>query len=82
MQQPFPYYKEEINSLNSELKSLKRQLRTTSILRLLTFLSISFSIYFAITNNNFFFGVSFLLIVLFVYLITKHTRLQQQKKTY
>ena len=80
MQQPFPFYKEEINSLNSELINLKRQLRATSILRLLTFLSISLSIYFAITNSNLFFGASFLLIVLFVYLITKHTQLQQQKR--
>ncbi|WP_028889819.1 MutS-related protein [Tenacibaculum ovolyticum] len=80
MQQPFPFYKKEINSLNSELINLKRQLRTTSILRLLTFLSISLSIYFAITNSNLFFGASFILIVLFVYLITKHTQLQQQKR--
>lgn len=80
MQQPFPFYKEEINNLNSELFSLKKQLRTTSILRLLTFLGISFSIYLAITKANLFFGISFILIIFFVYLIIKHTQLQQQKR--
>jgi len=80
MQQPFPFYKDEINNLNNQLTSLKKQLRTTSVLRLITFLSISFSLYFAITSNNLFFVISFLLIIIFVYLITKHVQLQQQKK--
>ncbi|CAM1334407.1 MutS-related protein [Tenacibaculum aestuariivivum] len=79
MQEPIQFYKDEINNLNSQLVNLKKRLRTTSILRLLVFLCISFSIYLAVTKNNLFFIVSFLLTIVFVFLITKHLQLKQQK---
>ncbi len=80
MQQPIPFYNQEINNLNTELIALKKQLLTTRVLRLLAFLSISFSIYFAITKDDLFFIVSVLGLIAFIYLITKHLQLKQKKK--
>ena len=79
MQQPIPFYKEEINSLNTVLIALKKQLLITRILRLLAFLTISFSAYIAFTKNNLFFIVSIIALIAFVYLVTKHLRLKQTK---
>lgn len=79
MQEPFQFYKEEINSLNIALNALKKQLRLTSILRLTFFLTISISIYFAITKNNMFFVISAISLMAFVYLITKQEGLKQLK---
>ncbi len=79
MQQPITFYNEEIKSLNVKLTKLKKQLVSTRILRFLVFLSISFSIYIAITNTKTAFTASLLGIILFVFLILKHTRLKQEK---
>ena len=79
MQQPIPFYKEEINSLNTVLIALKKQLLITRILRLLAFLTISFSAYIAFVKNNLFFIVSIIALTAFVYLVTKHLRLKQTK---
>jgi DNA mismatch repair ATPase MutS len=79
MQQPITFYNEEIKSLNVKLIKLKKQLVSTRILRFLVFLSISFSIYIAITNTKTAFTASLLGIILFVFLILKHTRLKQEK---
>ncbi|WNW01105.1 DNA mismatch repair protein MutS [Tenacibaculum sp. HL-MS23] len=79
MQQPIPFYKEEINSLNTLLIALKKRLLITRVLRLLAFLTISFSAYIAITKNNLFFIASVIALIAFVYLVTKHLRLKQTK---
>ncbi|WBX71301.1 MutS-related protein [Tenacibaculum retecalamus] len=79
MQQPIPFYKEEINSLNAVLIALKKRLLTTRILRLLAFLTIFFSAYIAFTKNNLFFIVSVIALIAFVYLVTKHLGLKQTK---
>ena len=79
MQQPIPFYKEEINSLNTVLIALKKRLLITRVLRLLAFLTISFSAYIAFTKNNLFFIASVIALIAFVYLVTKHLRLKQTK---
>lgn len=80
MQQPISFYREEINSLNTVLTILKKQLLTARILRLIAFLSISLSIYFALTNTKTFFLGSFLAGLCFIFLIIKHAQLKQKKK--
>ncbi|MCF2874714.1 MULTISPECIES: MutS-related protein [unclassified Tenacibaculum] len=77
MQQPISFYKEEINSLNTALAKLKKQLFYTRILRLITFLAIAFSIYFALTGVKMLFIGSFLAIICFVFLILKHNQLKE-----
>ena len=79
MQQPIPFYKEEINSLNTVLTGLKKRLLTTRLLRLFAFLTISLSAYIAFTKNNLYFIISVISLIAFVYLVTKHLRLKQTK---
>ncbi|CAM1358335.1 DNA mismatch repair protein MutS [Tenacibaculum soleae] len=79
MQQPIPFYKEEINSLNTVLTGLKKRLLITRVLRLLAFLTISISTYIAFTKNNLYFIISVISLIAFVYLVTKHLRLKQTK---
>ena len=79
MQQPIQFYKEEINNLNGDLTKLKKQLFSTRILRLLAFLAICFSTYIAITKNNLLFSVSFISVLIFLFLIVKHTQLKRKK---
>lgn len=80
MQQPISFYKEEINSLNTTLTKLKKQLLTTRLLRLFAFLSISFSIYIALTSTKTLFIGSALGVICFFYLILKHSQLKAKKK--
>lgn len=79
MQQPIPFYKEKINSLNAVLTGLKKRLLITRVLRLLAFLTISLSAYIAFTKNNLYFIISVISLIAFVYLVTKHLRLKQTK---
>ncbi|WP_271407057.1 MutS-related protein [Tenacibaculum soleae] len=80
MQQAIQFYTQEINNLNIVLSTLKKQLLITRVLRLLTFLTLSFSIYISIVKNNLFLSISFIALVSFVYLIVRHSQLKQQKK--
>ncbi|MCD8416652.1 DNA mismatch repair protein MutS [Tenacibaculum finnmarkense genomovar finnmarkense] len=79
MQEPIQFYKEEINSLNTTLIKLKKRLRTTSILRLLAFLTIALSAYMGFTKDNLFFILTALGVITFGILITKHLQLKQKK---
>ncbi|MEX6626687.1 MutS-related protein [Tenacibaculum salmonis] len=79
MQEPIQFYKEEINSLNTSLIGLKKQLLTTRILRLLAFLTITLSAYIGFTKDNLFFILTGLGVIAFTILITKHLQLKQKK---
>ncbi len=80
MQEPIQFYNEEINQLNTKFNTLKKQLLTTRMLRLLAFLAITFTIYLAFTKSTFFFIGCLLSIIAFVFLILKHGHLKKQKK--
>ncbi len=80
MQELIEFYNEEINQLNTKFNTLKKQLLTTRMLRLLAFLAIAFTTYLASTKFTFFFIGSLLSIIAFVFLILKHGYLKKQKK--
>ncbi|MBA6156802.1 DNA mismatch repair protein MutS [Tenacibaculum sp. S7007] len=80
MQESIQFYNEEINQLNKKFNTLKKQLLTTRMLRLLAFLAIAFTTYLAFTKSSFFFIGSLLSIIAFVFLILKHGYLKKQKK--
>ena len=79
MQEPIPFYKDQINSLQTVLTTIKKQLVFTRILRLLAFLGIAFTIYKGVSGENLWFLASFASTIIFVFLIVKHTELRAKK---
>ena len=79
MQEPIPFYKNQINSLQTVLTAIKKQLIFTRILRLLAFLGIAFTIYKGVSDENLWFLASFASTIIFVFLIVKHTELRAKK---
>ena len=76
MQQPIEFYKAEIIAFEKKLSSLKNKLSISSILRLLTFLSIVLGVYLFFGNLPLVLLVLAIGGALFVYLIFKHSNLQ------
>ncbi len=79
MQNPLEFYKSEKQYFEQELSSLKKKLATSSTLRLLVFLIISFGIYFFFGDARSMLLIALIGIPLFLYLISKHSDLQQKK---
>ena len=79
MQEPIPFYKDQINSLQTVLIAIKKQLVFTRVLRLLAFLGIAFTIYKGVFGENLWFLASFISTIIFVFLIVKHTELRAKK---
>ncbi len=79
MQNPLEFYKSEKQFFEKELSSLKKKLATSSTIRLIVFLAISFGIYFFFKNTNIVIGIAIIGITLFLYLIIKHTDLQLKR---
>jgi len=79
MQQSSQYYSEQITELKTSLSAIKKQLLTTSILRFVVFLSVCFSIYIAFTTTKNALIGSFLAVLVFVFLILRHSKLQREK---
>ncbi len=79
MQKPIKFYKSEKQNFEQELSSLKKKLATSSTLRLLVFLSIVAGIYFFFGNGKLILAVLLIGIPLFLYLVSKHSDLQEKK---
>lgn len=79
MQKPIDFYKAEKQKFGEEFNSLKKKLATSSTLRLLLFLGISAGIYFFFGNIKGVLGVLLIGIPLFLYLVSKHSDLQNQR---
>jgi len=79
MQDPLQFYTTEKQSFEKELAILKKKLATSSTLRLIVFLSIAFGIYFFFGETKIIAVITVIGIVLFLYLISKHTDLLYKK---
>ena len=79
MQKPLEFYTTEKQLFEQELSSLKKKLATSSTLRLLVFLGTTFGIYFFFGEVKIMGLVAIIGIILFLYLISKHTDLQYKR---
>ncbi|MDP2068711.1 MAG: DNA mismatch repair protein MutS [Lutibacter sp.] len=76
MQKPLEFYTAEKVFFEQEQKSLKKQLALSSSLRLIVFLTAVAGIYFFFGNAKMMIYIAVIAVILFVYLLTKHAKLQ------
>jgi len=79
MQSPLQFYKNEKQVFELELSSLKKKLATSSTIRLLVFICTALGIYFFFGETKIVVPITITGIVLFLYLIVKHTDLQHKR---
>lgn len=79
MQELISFYTQEISKYNNELSRIKKQLYASSMLRLLVFCFATAGIYFLYGNTKFIVGIVLVTIVLFLYLVTRHSQLQRKR---
>lgn len=79
MHQPKQFYKEQIETLNQDLKRAKQQLALSSSIRLIIFLAIIAAIYFSYPNTQLIIGSIVLGITLFIFLVNRHTDLTHRR---
>ncbi len=79
MQKPVNFYQKEKHFFKNELAQLKKQLNISSIIRLLVFFTIVFGVYFFFGNAKAMMITVLGGIVVFLFLVSKHTNLQHKK---
>ncbi len=79
MQNPLEFYTLSIQQFEQELRQLKKQLATSSTIRLLVFLAIGFGLYFFFGNAQTMMIIGVSGFVLFLYLVSRHTDLQYKR---
>ncbi len=79
MTNPTIFYKQQIETHSEELQRLKRKLAFSSSIRLLVFLLACFGVYFFFGNAKAVIAVIVVAIVIFIYLVSKHSGLQYQR---
>ncbi len=77
---PINFYKTEKQNFEQELSKIKKQLLTSSMLRLLVFGLIAFSIYYFFGNSKVIMPIILGGIAIFLFLISKHTNLVHKKQ--
>lgn len=76
---PTQFYQQNIEIHSQTLQEIKKRLTVSSLLRLAVFISACFGIYFAIGNTQLVIGIIAVTILLFVFLVTRHSKLQYQR---
>ncbi len=79
MQNPADFYTSEIDINTTKLKEIQKNLALSSTLRLLLFLFACFGVYYFFPNAKIVIAIIVATIVLFIYLVTKHSNLQYKR---
>jgi len=79
MQNSLQFYTAEKERFEQELTLIKKKLATSSLLRLGVFLATAFGIYFFFRNINIVLPIIITGIILFLYLVSKHTDMQYKR---
>lgn len=77
---PFDFYTAQIDTFKKQLKNSKEKLFASSMLRLALFLLMCYGVYFYFGNAKMVIGVLIVGIVLFLFLISRHSDLSFHKK--
>jgi ABC-type multidrug transport system fused ATPase/permease subunit len=79
MSTPGSIYSEFITRYTTDLKAVKTQLFWSSMLRLVVFLAIAFTVYFFWSSTRVVIGSIILGIIIFLILVTRHSKIQYRK---
>jgi len=79
MQNPLEFYQKEKQLFEEQFSKVKKQLTTSSMLRLFVFIVIVFGVYFFFGNGKAMTLVVLIGITIFLFLVSKHTDLQHKK---
>ncbi len=80
MKSPLSVYQDKIQQYQTALSSIKKKLFASSMLRLVVFLIFAFLVYFFFGNTSLVLLFIFLGIASFLFLVSRHTDLQQEKE--
>ncbi|MBW1295992.1 DNA mismatch repair protein MutS [Aquimarina litoralis] len=79
MNTPQEFYDSQIKSHSNSLNKIKKQLATSSIIRLFVFLGIIAGIYFGYPNTQIILGSIITGIIIFIFMVNRHTDLSYTK---
>ncbi len=79
MQDPILFYKEQISTYNRQLSLVKKRLYASSMLRLTVFCLTVIGVYFAFDSAKLVLGIVIATIVLFIFLVSRHSDLQYKR---
>lgn len=79
MQKPVEFYSTEKSKYEQELTTIKKKLNVSSTIRLLLFIAIGLGIYFFFGNLQIVAGISVGGLALFLFFVSRHTDLQNQR---
>ncbi len=79
MQNPLQFYQSENQIYEKEYAILKKKLTTSSSVRLFVFFITVFGIYFFLNRSNIAVLIALIGVILFLFLVIKHTDLQQRR---
>jgi ABC-type multidrug transport system fused ATPase/permease subunit len=79
MQNPISFYQNQISTFDVALSQVKKRLYASSMLRLTVFCLTALGIYLAFDSTKLVLGIAFMAIVLFVFLVSRHSDLQYKR---
>lgn len=77
---PTAFYTQELEAYKVKLTALKRQLNLSSLLRLTVFVIGAIAVYMAFGHIKLMLGLLIVIIAIFLWLVTRHSKISNQKK--